>query len=173
MQMCSCRYSMPRFLSSQDCPLMGRAIVVLAGCKRKEGFGVQDVVGMRSGIVYASLCAYGRDGSWSGRRGVHSICAWRATHNVRGSTDSNIRNVFRVASLTLFTAVRLLDTATGLSVAGARAFNSALDDSRKSEYVFLKAPSTSSRSRSRAASHSGSERCSRANLHSPHISLSI
>lgn len=36
----------------------------------KKGFGVQDVITARPGIVYASLNAYGWEGPWRDRRGV-------------------------------------------------------------------------------------------------------
>lgn len=35
-----------------------------------KGFGVEDVVRTRPGVIYASLNAYGWDGPWSDRRGV-------------------------------------------------------------------------------------------------------
>src|ERR1700688_2338569 len=37
------------------------------------GFGPQDVAGIRPGIVYVSLCAYGHDGPWASRRGFDSL----------------------------------------------------------------------------------------------------
>lgn len=40
------------------------------GGLKDKGFGVDDVVNMRPGIVYASLTAYGWEGPWKGRRGV-------------------------------------------------------------------------------------------------------
>ncbi len=37
------------------------------------GYGPQDFARMRPGIIYVSLCAYGHDGPWSGRRGFDSL----------------------------------------------------------------------------------------------------
>jgi crotonobetainyl-CoA:carnitine CoA-transferase CaiB-like acyl-CoA transferase len=37
------------------------------------GFGPQEVAHMRPGIVYVSLCAYGHEGPWAGRRGFDSL----------------------------------------------------------------------------------------------------
>jgi crotonobetainyl-CoA:carnitine CoA-transferase CaiB-like acyl-CoA transferase len=38
-----------------------------------HGFGPQDAARLRPGIVYVSLCAYGHEGPWSGRRGFDSL----------------------------------------------------------------------------------------------------
>lgn len=40
------------------------------GGLEEKGFGVQDVVGLREGIVYAGLRAWGWDGPWAARKGV-------------------------------------------------------------------------------------------------------
>lgn len=40
------------------------------GGLRDKGFGIEDVVKKKPGIVYASLCAYGWEGPWKDRRGV-------------------------------------------------------------------------------------------------------
>ncbi|OSD02387.1 CoA-transferase family III [Trametes coccinea BRFM310] len=45
-------------------------------------FGVEDVVKMRPGIVYASLCAYGWDGPWKSRRGFDSLVQTATGFNV-------------------------------------------------------------------------------------------
>src|SRR6266404_5801331 len=37
------------------------------------GFGPDDVARVRPGIVYVSLCAYGHEGPWAGRRGFDSL----------------------------------------------------------------------------------------------------
>ncbi len=37
------------------------------------GFGPQDVARIRPGIIYVSLCAYGHEGPWAGRRGFDSL----------------------------------------------------------------------------------------------------
>ena len=37
------------------------------------GFGPQEVAKIRPGIVYVSLCAYGHEGPWAGRRGFNSL----------------------------------------------------------------------------------------------------
>jgi crotonobetainyl-CoA:carnitine CoA-transferase CaiB-like acyl-CoA transferase len=37
------------------------------------GFGPQEVAKIRPGIVYVSLCAYGHEGPWAGRRGFDSL----------------------------------------------------------------------------------------------------
>lgn len=38
-----------------------------------HGFGAQEAAKSRPGIVYVSLCAYGHEGPWSGRRGFDSL----------------------------------------------------------------------------------------------------
>lgn len=40
------------------------------GGLEKKGFGVQDVVDLRQGIVYAGLRAWGWEGPWAMRKGV-------------------------------------------------------------------------------------------------------
>ncbi|KAI0642994.1 CoA-transferase family III [Trametes meyenii] len=47
-----------------------------------KGFGVEDVVKRRPGIVYASLCAYGWEGPWKGRRGFDSLVQTATGFNV-------------------------------------------------------------------------------------------
>ncbi|CDO73975.1 hypothetical protein BN946_scf185043.g24 [Trametes cinnabarina] len=47
-----------------------------------KGFGVNDVVRMRPGIVYASLCAYGWEGPWKDRRGFDSLVQTATGYNV-------------------------------------------------------------------------------------------
>lgn len=37
------------------------------------GYGPDKVAGIRPGIVYVSLCAYGHEGQWAGRRGFDSL----------------------------------------------------------------------------------------------------
>ena len=37
------------------------------------GFGPKDIARIRPGIVYVSLCAYGHEGPWGGRRGFDSL----------------------------------------------------------------------------------------------------
>jgi crotonobetainyl-CoA:carnitine CoA-transferase CaiB-like acyl-CoA transferase len=44
---------------------------------RKKGFGPMDVAQARPGIVYASLTAYGWEGPWMNRRGVHHLAGLR------------------------------------------------------------------------------------------------
>ena len=38
-----------------------------------HGFGPQEAAKLRPGLVYVSLCAYGHEGPWSGRRGFDSL----------------------------------------------------------------------------------------------------
>ncbi|KAI8986178.1 CoA-transferase family III [Trametes punicea] len=47
-----------------------------------KGFGVENVVRVRPGIVYASLCAYGWDGPWRDRRGFDSLVQTATGFNV-------------------------------------------------------------------------------------------
>ncbi|KAI9064626.1 CoA-transferase family III [Trametes sanguinea] len=47
-----------------------------------KGFGVEDVVSMRPGLVYASLCAYGWEGPWRSRRGFDSLVQTATGFNV-------------------------------------------------------------------------------------------
>jgi hypothetical protein len=42
------------------------------GALSSRGFGSQDLVKLRPGIVSANLCAWGWDGPWQNRRGVSS-----------------------------------------------------------------------------------------------------
>ena len=39
------------------------------GAVKHNGFGPEEVARLRPGIVYVSLCAYGHEGPWAGRRG--------------------------------------------------------------------------------------------------------
>ncbi|KAI0785118.1 CoA-transferase family III domain-containing protein [Abortiporus biennis] len=48
----------------------------------EKGFGVEDVVSARPGIIYASLTAYGWDGPWSGQRGFDSLVQTASGFNV-------------------------------------------------------------------------------------------
>lgn len=43
------------------------------GALQMLGYGVEDVVARRPGIVYVSLSAYGTQGAWGGRRGFDSL----------------------------------------------------------------------------------------------------
>ncbi|KAI0351418.1 CoA-transferase family III [Trametes cingulata] len=47
-----------------------------------KGFGVEEVVNMRPGVVYASLRAYGWDGPWKDRRGFDSLVQTATGFNV-------------------------------------------------------------------------------------------
>lgn len=71
-----------------------------------KGFGVEDVVRARPGVVYASLTAYGWEGPWSDRRGVGGI------HE--GVESQLTINILQFDSL--------VQTATGFNVAEAEAF---------------------------------------------------
>lgn len=89
----------------------------------EKGFGVKDVVSMRRGIVYASLRAYGWTGPWSNRRGVGGKLATRMESNL-------IVPLLQFDSLT--------QTATGINIAEAEAFNSVLPPEEQSKKVPLK-----------------------------------
>ena len=52
------------------------------GALAAQGFGPRDVARLRPGIVYASLCAYGRDGPWAPRRGFDSLVQTASGLNV-------------------------------------------------------------------------------------------
>ncbi len=43
------------------------------GAIASHGFGPQEAARIRPGILYVSLCAYGHEGPWSGRRGFDSL----------------------------------------------------------------------------------------------------
>jgi crotonobetainyl-CoA:carnitine CoA-transferase CaiB-like acyl-CoA transferase len=43
------------------------------GAIAKFGFGPQEAARIRPGIIYVSLCAYGHEGPWAGRRGFDSL----------------------------------------------------------------------------------------------------
>ncbi len=51
------------------------------GAIARHGFAPEQVAALKPGIVYVSVCAYGHDGPWSGRRGFDSI-----VQNVTGLT---------------------------------------------------------------------------------------
>ena len=51
------------------------------GAVAARGFSPEQVAALRPGIVCVSICAYGHDGPWSGRRGFDSI-----VQNVTGLT---------------------------------------------------------------------------------------
>ena len=75
------------------------------GGLRGKGFGVEDVISVRPGIVYASLTAYGWDGPWKNRRGVSFVML-----TLRHTTHDSLQ----FDSLT--------QTATGFNIAEAGAF---------------------------------------------------
>jgi len=52
------------------------------GAIAAHGFGPQDLVRLRPGIVYASLCAYGHAGPWAARRGFDSLVQTASGLNV-------------------------------------------------------------------------------------------
>jgi crotonobetainyl-CoA:carnitine CoA-transferase CaiB-like acyl-CoA transferase len=52
------------------------------GAIAAHGFGPQEAVRLRPGIVYASLCAYGHDGPWAKRRGFDSLVQTASGFNV-------------------------------------------------------------------------------------------
>src|SRR5579863_8124183 len=52
------------------------------GAIAAHGFGPQDVARLRPGIVYASLCAYGHEGPWAGRRGFDSLVQTASGFNI-------------------------------------------------------------------------------------------
>src|SRR5437667_6416608 len=43
------------------------------GAVKGNGFGPEELVRLRPGIVYISLCAYGHEGPWANRRGFDSL----------------------------------------------------------------------------------------------------
>ena len=45
----------------------------IARAPSPNGFGPQEAARLRPGIVYVSLCAYGYEGPWAGRRGFDSL----------------------------------------------------------------------------------------------------
>jgi crotonobetainyl-CoA:carnitine CoA-transferase CaiB-like acyl-CoA transferase len=52
------------------------------GAIAAHGFSPQDVARRRPGIVYASLCAYGHEGPWAGRRGFDSLVQTASGFNI-------------------------------------------------------------------------------------------
>ena len=52
------------------------------GAIAAHGFSPQDVARLRPGIVYASLCAYGHEGPWAGRRGFNSLVQTASGFNI-------------------------------------------------------------------------------------------
>jgi crotonobetainyl-CoA:carnitine CoA-transferase CaiB-like acyl-CoA transferase len=52
------------------------------GAIASRGFGPQDAVRLRPGIVYVSLCAYGHEGPWAGRRGFDSLVQTASGFNI-------------------------------------------------------------------------------------------
>lgn len=77
------------------------------GGLREKGFGVEDVVKTRPGIVYASLTAYGWEGPWKDRRGVRTSLLY----------------LYLRPGLTAAQFDSLVQTATGFNVAEDQAFS--------------------------------------------------
>ena len=74
------------------------------------GFGVDDVVRCRPGIVHATLSAYGRVGPWSGRRGFDSL--------VQTATGFNVDEALAAgASAPKALPTQVLDMASGFLLA--------------------------------------------------------
>jgi crotonobetainyl-CoA:carnitine CoA-transferase CaiB-like acyl-CoA transferase len=67
--------------------LMRQADVFIQGYRpgaiAQYGFTPQDAARLRPGIIYVSLCAYGHQGPWSGRRGFDSL-----VQNANGINDA-------------------------------------------------------------------------------------
>lgn len=63
------RETLTRLLSQADILSQGYRPDAIA----RLGFGPEDAQRIRPGIVYVSLCAYGRTGPWAGRRGFDSL----------------------------------------------------------------------------------------------------
>jgi hypothetical protein len=53
------------------------------GAVRNTGFGPEEAAAARPGIIYVSLCAYGHEGPWAGRRGFDSL-----VQNANGINDA-------------------------------------------------------------------------------------
>src|SRR3989454_9191320 len=76
------------------------------------GFGPQDVARIRPGIVYVSLCAYGQEGPWAGRRGFDSLVQTASGFNAAEAEASG-------ASEPRPLPAQVLDHATGYLMAFA------------------------------------------------------
>ena len=76
------------------------------------GFGPQDVARIRPGIVYVSLCAYGHEGPWAGRRGFDSLVQTASGFNAAEAEASR-------ASEPRPLPAQVLDHATGYLMAFA------------------------------------------------------
>src|SRR5437870_5866074 len=76
------------------------------------GFGPQDVARIRPGIVYVSLCAYGHEGPWAGRRGFDSLVQTASGFNAAEAEASG-------ASEPRPLPAQVLDHATGYLMAFA------------------------------------------------------
>jgi hypothetical protein len=63
------RDTLTRLLRDADVVVQGYRPGAIAG----HGFGPQEAARLRPGIVYVSLCAYGHEGPWAGRRGFDSL----------------------------------------------------------------------------------------------------
>jgi crotonobetainyl-CoA:carnitine CoA-transferase CaiB-like acyl-CoA transferase len=74
------------------------------------GFGPQDVARIRPGIVYVSLCAYGHEGPWAGRRGFDSLVQTASGFNAAEAEASS-------ASEPRPLPAQVLDHATGYLMA--------------------------------------------------------
>jgi crotonobetainyl-CoA:carnitine CoA-transferase CaiB-like acyl-CoA transferase len=75
-----------------------------------RGFGWQEVVAMRPGVIHASLSAYGEDGPWGGRRGFDSLVQTAAGFN---HTEGEVLSPGEPRPL----PVQALDHATGYLLA--------------------------------------------------------
>ena len=80
------------------------------GAIAEYGFGAEDAARIRPGIVYVSLCAYGHDGPWAGRRGFDSLVQ---TANGLNVAEAEAAGEEQAASVTR----QELDHATGYLLA--------------------------------------------------------
>jgi len=76
------------------------------------GYGPQEVARLRPGIVYVSLCAYGHEGPWSGRRGFDSLVQTASGFN---AAEAEAAGLDRPREL----PAQVLDHATGYLMAYA------------------------------------------------------
>ncbi|MGV2291963.1 CoA transferase [Trinickia sp. YCB016] len=66
------------------------------GALAARGFAPEDMVRLRPGIVYVSICAYGHTGPWANRRGFDSLVqsasgiAWNETHAAQAASPQHL-----------------------------------------------------------------------------------
>jgi len=100
------RQALETLLREADVIVQGYRPGAIAGL----GFGPQDAARIRPGIVYVSLCAYGHEGPWAGRRGFDSLVQTASGFNAAEAEAAGIASPKPLPA-------QVLDHATGYLLA--------------------------------------------------------